>query len=72
MPKAYFVEIACESCSAWFPPPDFIGDDPLFEPSWIIGITVDCPFCGWLTDCSDDNIRIQAKHDGFLGIETYH
>jgi hypothetical protein len=72
MPKAYFVEIACESCSAWFPPPDFIGDDPSFECSWLIGISVDCPSCGRLTDCSDDTIRIQAKHDEFLGIETYH
>jgi hypothetical protein len=72
MPQAYFVEIACESCSAWFPPPDFIGDDPSFIPAWLIGIHADCPFCGWITECSEDDLRIQAKHDGFPGIETYH
>ena len=72
MPKAFFVEIACESCNAWFPPPDFMGDDPSFDSAWLVGITVDCPSCGRLIDCSDDSMRIQANPDGFPRIETYH
>ena len=72
MPKAFFVEIECESCGALFPPPDFIGNDPFFDPAWLLGITVDCPLCGLLIDCSADNIRMQGKHGALLGTETYH
>ncbi len=66
MATALFVEIACERCGAWFPPPDFIGKDPSFDPAWLIGITVDCPVCRLLIDCSGDNIRMQGKHGVYL------
>ncbi len=63
-------EIRCDRCSGWFPPPTFLTDDRSFDLEWLVGLTFDCPYCGWLTDCSDFNIRSRAKRDGFVGIEA--
>ena len=70
MVQKRFAEIRCDRCSAWFPPPAFLADDPSFDPEWLIGLTFDCPYCGWLTDCDDDNTRARAQSDSFVRTES--
>ena len=69
MAQETFVEIRCEGCSTWFPTPSFITDQGPIDRAGLIGLTLDCSFCGHLTDCSEGNTRFRARHDELLGIE---
>ena len=70
MAQEIFVEIRCDSCSFWYPPPTFLTEDKSFDREWLVGLTFDCPCCGWLTDCNDDNIISGAKRNRYVEIEA--
>ncbi|MGI8467417.1 MAG: trigger factor [Pyrinomonadaceae bacterium] len=61
------VEIQCLHCERWFQSPIYFGDSQSFDTSALEGNTVQCPFCGKMTGCNKDNMRVGFEDGGFIG-----
>ena len=72
MSKVTSIEIQCSNCDTWFPSPIVFGDMSSFDPSSLIGNTVNCPNCGTFVGCNKENMRVRSDDGGFSGIDTHN
>jgi hypothetical protein len=66
------IKIKClnQGCERWFPSPISFGDTGSFSTSMLVGNIVNCPYCGSMTPCNKENMKVRAKDSGFVGKDT--
>jgi len=70
MSKVNQIDIRCSKCSRWFPSPIIFGDSESFDTSTMYGNLAQCPYCGKMTSCNKENMRVRHEKGGFIGDET--
>ncbi len=68
------IDIKClkPECSNWFPSPIAFGNTTSFETATMSGNTAQCPYCGSMTPCNKENMRLRTvdSSSGFVGDDT--
>ena len=70
MNKVKSVEVQCGKCGRWFESPIMFGNMESFDLSIMYGNKVQCQYCGMMTGCNKENMRVRAENTGFKGNET--
>lgn len=67
------IEIKClnQKCGHWFKSPIFFGNLGTFDTAYMSGNLVQCPYCGKMTPCNKENMRVRADKGGFKGKDTF-
>jgi hypothetical protein len=61
MSEVEALQIHCGNCGGWFNSPFFFSDLTSFDTAMLIGNSLQCPQCGEMTDCTEENMNTSFK-----------